>query len=291
MALRGVALVVQALLLATTWPGAGASAAGDVLPEHLAADTDAPVVTSENILASERFWPYQVALLRPWKPAGREAPLAPGLPGVLVRVETSTQVRIDFGRDGVHEVPLGETDLVERANRVRRGELEKEAPNFVWAIGARLLDPTLPTLASLSPRRVAEHRAFLCVFADPDADGFADLARALEPLRARRGLATLLFPLGAHPDAEVSLRLRSLGWTIPFVHDHLAEGYTRSLLPPEARTPALLLQTDEGRALLLRSWNAQTPSELLRVLEAESALVPLDPSSTPILGALEAPRH
>jgi hypothetical protein len=291
MALRGVALFLLPLLLATAWPGAGASAGGDALPEHLAADAGAPVVTSENILASERFWPYQVALLRPWKPAGRDAPLGPGLPGVLVRVETSTRARIDFGRDGVHEVPLGETDLVERANRVRRGELEKEAPNFVWAIGARLLDPSPPTLASLSLRSVAEHRAFLCVFADPGAEGFADLARALAPLRAREGLATLLFPQGEHPDSEVSRRLRALEWTVPFVHDHLAEGYMRSLLPPEARTPALLLQTGEGRLLLQRGWSAQVLAELVRALAEELAPAPVDASGDPAFGSREASRH
>ena len=55
--------------------------------------------------------------------------------GVLIRVEAPGVARVDFGRDGLHEVPVVKTDLVERANQIRRGEAEKLAPNFLLAIG------------------------------------------------------------------------------------------------------------------------------------------------------------
>jgi hypothetical protein len=285
MALRRAALYCLPLLLVTAWSGARASAPGAALPEAPAADADEPIVTTENILASERFWPYRVALTKPWRPPGPGGQLAPGLAGVLIRVEASTRARIDFGRDGVHELPTGATDLIERANRIRRGELEKEAPNFVWAIGARLLDSASPALAPVSLRRVAEHRVFLCVFADPAAADFAELARALGALGEREGLATLYFPQGEHPDSEVFARLRALGWTVPFVHDHLAESYTRSLLTRQSGLPALLLQTDEGRLLLERGWSAESPAELARELARSEALGALGASGDPTSGS------
>ena len=104
------------------------------LPASLrAADGAYPAaVTEQNLLASERYWPYHVALTKPFQA------LRPGTTGVLIRVESSSVARIDFGRDGLFEVPVAATDLVARANRVQRGELAKRAPNFVFALGPRL---------------------------------------------------------------------------------------------------------------------------------------------------------
>jgi hypothetical protein len=227
---------------------------GDDLPGYRAADTSMGAVTAQNLLASERFWPYQVALARPWRPPGRSEPLAPGMPGVLIRVEESGVARIDFGRDGLHEVPVEATDLVEGANRVRRGELEKLAPNFVLDVGPRLADPSADALRLLGLRAAAAHEAFLCVFADPGAAGFAELAGALAPLRERSGLLTVLFAQGEHPDERLREQLRALAWPVPFVLDHLAEPYTRSLLPERMPPPALLLVSPEGRVLLASAW-------------------------------------
>ena len=42
--------------------------------------------------------------------------------------------------------------------------------------------------------------AFLCVFAEPAAESTAALAKALAPLRGRRGVETILFPQGRAPD-------------------------------------------------------------------------------------------
>jgi hypothetical protein len=210
---------------------------------------DEGAVTRANLLASERFWPYQVALTRAWQPEGRSQPLRAGSDGVLIRVEASGVALVDFGRDGVHAVPVPETDLLERANRIRRGEIPKDAPNFVLAIGSRLLDSGAPALAPFEMRRVAGHRRFLAVFADPRAPDFERTAAALAPLREREGLLTIVFPQGAIPDAEVYDRLHALDWRVPFVHDHLAEAYARTLLPGGITIPYLLLQTDEGRVL------------------------------------------
>jgi hypothetical protein len=147
---------------------------------------DASPVTAATLLASERFWPYQVALTRPWQPAGRAQPLRAGSDGVLIRIEASGLARVDFGRDGLYAVPVAETDLLERANRIRLGEAQKDAPNFVLAIGPRLLDSASPELQPFSLQEVAGYERFLCVFADPNAPDFEAMAKALAPLRSAR---------------------------------------------------------------------------------------------------------
>jgi hypothetical protein len=278
--LRLLLLVVSAALLPASLRAVPPDpATAGSLPEYHAGDAGAPVVTEQNLLASERFWPYQVALTRPWPPAGGGGPLPSGLLGVLIRVEASGSARIDFGRDGRVEVPVGVTDLVARANQIRRGELAKVAPNFVLAVGPRLVDSASDELRPLDFRAAGEWRGFLAVFADPAAKEFAALAKSLAPLRERDGVLTILFPQGEHPDAEVREQLRALEWPVPFVYDHLAESYTRSLLAGETSPPALILQTNEGRVLLQRQWSAKVVPEVERALE--TGFAPVRPPASP----------
>jgi hypothetical protein len=239
----------------------------DALPPYRAADADAPVVTELNLPASDRFWPREVALTRAFRPA-EARPLAAGSTGVLIRVEDSGVARVDFGRDGLYEVPVGDTDLVEHANRIRRGDSEKDAPNFLYSIAPRLGDA-----ASAEPRAfpygdAAEHRLFLAVFADPGAPDFGALAKSLAPLRGRSELLTILFPQGRHPDIRVREQLRELEWTVPFVYDHLAEPYTNSLIGDASPSPYLTLQSADGRVLFRAPWKTDAASELLLAIDA-----------------------
>jgi hypothetical protein len=267
-----------ALLAATLLPSQAPAAppASTELPEYRAADPAAPPVTAANLLESERFWPYLVALTAPFHPEGRERPLPVGLRGVLVRVEEPGDVmRVDFSRDGRHRVPVDVADVVERANQVRTGELDKIAPNFVHAIGPRLLDAEAEPMRFYDFAATFERPGFLAVFADPRAPGFAEMAKSLAPLRDRNGVLTVLFPQGRHPDLETQEELRKLGWPVPFVLDQHAEGYTRSLLEEGTTLPALMLQTPDGRIVHQGSWKPEAVAALTRALDAAFAAKPL----------------
>jgi hypothetical protein len=208
-----------------------------------------------------------VALVQAWQPPGGQKPLGKGTRGVLIRVETAEVARVDFARSGLHDVPIAATDLLANANRIRRGELAKSEPNFLQAVGTRLVDPASGTPTAFAPERALAQRAFLCVFADPSAEGFADLARGLAPQRERSGMLTILFPQTDHGDSEVAATLQALGWTAPFVTGRLSELYTRTLLPAQATLPALLLQTGEGRLLFASPWKEGVASELKAALD------------------------
>jgi hypothetical protein len=237
------------------------------LPAHRAADSAAAAVTADNLLESERFWPYRLSLRRTWKPADGDRLIASGSTGVLIRVEEGGSARVDFGRDGIHDVPVGETDLVESANRIRTGELDKQAPNFVLSMGPRLLDPAAEPLAAFPLLDAYGQRAFLTVFGD--LKQLAAMAPTLAPLAGRRGVLTILLPQGEHPNAQVREELRRIGWAVPFVYDHLAEAYTPSLLPSNLEPPAVVLQTAEGRVLFASRWGTDVGARLAAALEAE----------------------
>lgn len=230
-----------------------ASLAGAVEPPSFdASDPTAAVVTAENLLESERFWPYQILLVESWTPPNRETPLPAGTRAVLVRVEESGLVRADFGRDGVFELAAASTDVVARANQVRLATLPKTAPNFVLAVGPRLTDTAYDGIRPVPFDRVYEPRGFVAVFAAPDR--FEELARELAPLQGRNGTWTLLFPQGRVDDAQIRTQLRALGWPVPFLFDTYSEAYTHSRLPTGASPPAVMLQTPEGRVLYQASW-------------------------------------
>ncbi len=266
-------LPLLALLWAATVQGAAAQA--DVtssLPAHRVADPAAPAVTTDNLLASERFWPYHVALVEPWTPSGKQTSLPAGTRGVLIRVEPGGQARVDFGREGLHAVPIGKTDLLAQAERVRQGQLLKTAPNFALAIGSRLLDPGVTRAAPVDFARTSQRPGFLAVFADPGTPGFAELAKALAPLRGQAGVETILFPQGNQTDAQIADQLRSLDFRVPFVMGRLSEAYTQTLLPEGTLLPAVTLQTNEGRLLYLSRWNPEaTPALATALAEALSA--------------------
>jgi len=228
------------------------------------------VVTAANLLEHEQLWPYRVNLIEAWQPPGGAAALAAGTVGVLIRVETGGVARIDFSSDGKYEVPIEKTNLVENANRIQRGELEKSAPNFFYAIGAHLVDSAADSLTPLLPETLFDRRTYLCVFADPGGEEFAELAKALRPLKAHSDLATILFPQSEQPDAATRDQLRAADWKVPFVYGFLSVPYTRTLVREGTTLPTVMLVTNEGRLLFQESWQASTVPRLQAALDARS---------------------
>jgi hypothetical protein len=190
-------------------------------------------VTNANLLEQEQWWPYRVRMRESWQAPGRDEPLPANLTGVLIRVEPSGRPRIDFGKIGKYEIPPEKTDIADRSNEIRLGKAQKEAPNFIYAIRSRMLDPTGDAVKPLDAETVTQ-RGFLCVYADPDLPGFDAMARALE-------------------------------WKVPFLYDVLSEPYTRTLLPDGTPFPYVVLQTAEGRVLMQGAWSP----ELVAKLDAE----------------------
>src|SRR5262245_34436920 len=103
-------------------------------------DGASAVITQANVYENEHYWPAIVALTQEWLPPGGTQRLKVQYRGTLVRVEEDGRARIDFGRNGKHDIPIDHTDLVQRANEVRTGKRTKIAQNFVLRVGNSLLD-------------------------------------------------------------------------------------------------------------------------------------------------------
>jgi hypothetical protein len=260
---------MRTLLLLVLALAAASARAGQDLAPYAVARPEAEPITSATLFESDPFWPTLVTLREPFRPFAATGELAAGLSGVLVRVETEALARVDFGSDGVLDVPVAKTDLVEAANAVRRGELAKTAPNFALMIGPRLSDTRDERPRGFPFHEAAEQHGFLSVFADPTSPQFEAIARALAPLADHPRVLTVLFPQGRHPDARVFAQLRELGWGAAFVLAHLSEPYTRVLLREGQAPPFVTLQTADGRIQLASGWRADAAPAIRDALERE----------------------
>jgi hypothetical protein len=273
---RSDAVVLGLLLALITTPAVAApdtkpsmtETTTPALPAFSAADPSASPVTEANLMASERFWPYMVSLVSEWRAGDDGRTLPSGSRGVLKRVDSPERVRVDFGRDGLIEVPVDRTDLIAGANAIRTGEARKDAPNLTWAIGARILDGGAEKVALYGLENALAKRGFLMIFVDPaDAPTYAAMASALAAMNDRHGVLTVVVPQGKESDeAMLALQKRS-GWSAAFMLGHLAIPYTTSLLPDTATAPYVMLQTSEGRVIAEGPWSDDLVPRLAAALE------------------------
>ncbi len=251
-----LAACLCAWMLAACSPagGDGPSTAAPRASEPVAAAADL-VITDETVYDHEEAWPAIVAMTKAWQPPGpgpgASSPLVPPVQGALIRVEPDRRVRIDFGRHGKHDIPFEYTDLVERANRTRRGELAKQAPNFLLQIGTRLVDSSMSEPRPVDLRELLEAEAFLCIFADPRGRDFAVFAKQLAAFEGENGVRTVFFPQSVvREDTEfLRERLGALFWPVPFAYPRAAPSYTRQLLGELPEAPYALLVSPHGKVL------------------------------------------
>lgn len=210
------------------------------------------VLTAENIDEHEHFWPTNVALIAGWEPEAGEAPLRAGYRGALIRVEENGRVRVAFGRHGNHEIPIERTDLVERANQIRRGELHKVAPCFLAHFGTQFIEVVGEEVSPVQTPRISQAKRFLLILADPRSPGFEDVAEALAPLRdGMPDLQILYFPIGlGHQEiALVRDALTRSGFMVPFAYPAAADVHARALFGGVPKSAEGVLITPEGRIL------------------------------------------
>lgn len=244
--------LVLAWLIAMPLGCSKADQEGAAAPDDASGGARDEILSPTNIARHETDWPNIVALVEDWTPAEGEAPLEAGYRGALMRVEDDGRVRIAFGRHGNHDVPIERTDLVLRANQIRRGELHKVAPGFLAHFGGQFIEVVGTDVAPVQTPRIAPARRFLLLFADPRAPGFEAEATALIPLQAAHPeLQILYFPLGLAQEEIIVVRdvLSRSGLLVPFAYPAAADLHARAILghvPTEAHA---LLITPEGRIL------------------------------------------
>jgi hypothetical protein len=277
VALLSAVIVCSLIALRTTAeerPGIASTVTPvDVPAAELLKKSASDEVTLSNLADREAEWPYQVRLVKAWKPTGYEGEFGwgEGTTGTILRIEPPARLRVDFGRFGKVWVPADATDVVARANQVRIGEIQKFGPNLAAALNHRLLDPSERSLAEyredlfVKPRQV-----YVVIFADPIASSFGEIAKASHEWAKIPGSLVVLVALGQVDDAHVYKACYDAGWKGVFLMDRFAPAYAEGYLEPSDPRPAVHVMSPEGRLIFGSSWSKPAAS---RIAEAARAVV------------------
>jgi len=252
-----VALVVLAAVLVV------ACATPQTEPAH--GDPALEPVSYENLYERELYWPPNVLMTDIWKPEGFEGDRIYGS-GTLIRVEPSGELWLRFPqRFGTRRVPARVTNVIDEANRIRRGEVRKALPNFVMMAANKLVLPG--NRGSVNPFGVKGVEQYLLVSADPMSEAFAEIASALEPIVARGDVLVVLFPQGAHDNDDVLARCEEVGWASPFLYSLYVRGFTAAYFGDDMEPPSLILQTPNGRRIHQTGWREDALAGLTEAVE------------------------
>ena len=82
-----------------------------------------------SLFQKSDLWPFYVKLKKN-SPLAKDQKSLSNAQGVLIRIENDRAI-VDFGRDGILNVKIEQTDIVENAGKIASGDLAKEFPNFV----------------------------------------------------------------------------------------------------------------------------------------------------------------
>jgi len=224
-------------------------------------------IDAGNLYANERAWPHRTRLAIDWMPPGADGSLRSGTRAVVVRVDGDGTARLDFGRLGRYQVPVGATDLVSRANEIAAGNRSKHQPNFLDVVAARTwkVSPDAPPRPNA---RLASKRWFVSVFGDSEAESFGSIARAITQAQVPLDVEVIVFAQGAPSDRQVYERLAALEWWVSFSIAHVTPAITRTLFGPETGFPLVAVFSPEGRLALRIDDPAAQGEALTRSLDA-----------------------
>ncbi|MEM7412560.1 MAG: hypothetical protein AAF430_20180 [Myxococcota bacterium] len=226
-------------------------------------------VTAQTLPILDDYWPYRVHLDEPWAPEG-EQPIAQQR-GLLMRVEDAEHLRVDFGRYGMHSVPVGMTDVLEQTKALRAEGNDGKIDNATRMIGRALGDPRWEPWRAYR-RTDAAHRDLLLVGMPLDRALLAQMQEPLSALDATDRVRVVMLFQGEITDQEIFDVLFELGWTMPWLLQRHTRGGTEAYLNEAEGLPWLALVTPNGRLLHQQAWPADGElTRFQRILTAREA--------------------
>ncbi len=222
-----------------------------------------PVLTDSAVYEDSALWPPRAALTSEFTSADTEAPrtIPSGRQAVLIRLEPGEPVHavLDFGRLGLHRVPLAQTDVLARAQKIAAGEFEKETPNWTMMIG-RSFSRHKPEAGQGGIRvpfaEVETFRDFLVVYLDGDAEANRAASALLEEHKdafQAAAVAPIIFGMGDLPyigELAYIETLREHGLDKQFfMAPHVSVPYANSMAHSYPSLPAIALVDAEGKTL------------------------------------------
>jgi hypothetical protein len=219
----------------------------------------AQAIDEHSIYRESALWPPRSALTSDFTSADTDAPrtLPAGREAVLIRLEPGDPVHVvlDFGRLGLHHVPLAQTDVLHRARQLAAGETVKDTPNWTMMIG-RGFSRVREVPQKIPLQELNDFRNLLIVYLTDEPES---IKAALERVHVLQDLleATATFPV-VFVDEKIARRGESgtirklidngLG-ELPFMAPHVSAPYARSMAHGIQARPSWVLTDVEGKTL------------------------------------------
>ena len=211
-------------------------AALSALPPAAVASTDPAAALSDS-----RNWPFYVSPRESTVIDGTR--LFAGVRGVLLRVEDDNTVVVDFGRDGIHRLPVESTNVIAQAEAIAAGVVTKELPNFARMTTSAVVRHSPDGLPDpITPEMLAEYRRLVLVYTDEvfiRLPGTPEQLRRLRDELAADDTTCLFIPLnvaGFEALGERPFPMPFLTWQIAltapetFQHEPETSGATLALI-------------------------------------------------------------
>jgi len=216
------------------------------------ATTNARGLTGEELVLNSDWWPPFVSLAADFSVSGdRDIEIPAGTRGVMVRVEAD-EVILDFGRNGVHRVPIEQTDLVvQAAERKAQGTLDSAL--FADAMFNKFFLLKDGEAAQCSRADFGDSRYFLILYTRLASDRGDAVREAVEGLMSSSevGSKDLSVVLVTFDESERELldaaKAKQIHWPIMF--HFLNRAYLNTLHHGASGDPTLALIDRNGRLL------------------------------------------
>lgn len=211
----------------------------------------------EEVINDSSLWPFNVNIRRDhFISKGEQLPVSGTFPGILIRMEERNAI-LDFGREGIHVLPVEQTDFHQRVIGTGGDAFvgEKDLPNFIrYTTNMFLIRESNGTIRNLPLEEMDKETHFLvayvgqALFEEPShIAAFKDLQTSLK----ETGTRTLTFPT----DLTFYSRLKDTDLTLTACLMHLVQPMIKTLYHQPGEGPLFVLVDAEGK--VLGDWRGQ----------------------------------
>lgn len=205
----------------------------------------------QEVLDDSSLWPFRVNIRRDvFLAANEKLPVSGAFPGVVVRVE-GQKVVVDFGREGIHVLPVERTDFHARALKEVGDAFdeEKDLPNFIrYTTNMFMLRDEDGKVRNIPLDQMDKEKQFLIAYLDqrlfeePERiEGFKEVQTALKKVDTR----TLTFPT----DPTFYFQLKETDLSLVACLLHLVDPMIESLYHQPGDDPLFVMIDAEGKIL------------------------------------------